>query len=258
MTGETVAAATPSAPTGGLAGDRKTLWPWRICAGLLFPAIGIMARTVVIHPERIPQTGPVIIASNHVSTLDPTYLIRGFWKHGRLARFLAKQSIWKVPLIGRIMTDSGQIPVDRAGGAASSLKAAEQLVANGSLLVVYPESTLTRDPAMWPMKGKTGAARVALESGVPLVPIAHWGAQEVLPPYGKLHLFPRRTFRMLVGEPLDLSAWKGRPIDHMTLAEVTDAIMDAITALQAELRGETPPAHRWDMAVDGDPYKRGK
>lgn len=247
-------ALQPPAPEGGWQRDHRSWWPWRVCAGLLFPAIGLLARTVVRHGERIPATGPVIVASNHVSVIDPTYLIRGFWKHGRLARFLAKQSIWKVPVIGRIMTDSGQIPVDRAGGAATSLKAAERLVETGSLLIVYPEATLTRDPDYWPMRGKTGAARLALESGVPLLPVAHWGVQQVLPPYGKLHPFPRKQFTLLIGEPIDLSPWKGRPIDHTTLAEVTEVLMDAITALLEELRGETAPAHRWDMAVDGDPY----
>jgi len=193
-----------------------------------------------------------------MSVIDPVYLVRAFWKEGRLARFLAKQSIWKVPVIGHIMSRSGQIPVDRAGSAASSLRAAEHLVETGKLLLVYPEATLTRDPALWPMKGKTGAARLALESGAPLLPIAHWGAQRVLPPYGKLHWwpFPRKRIVVLVGEPIDLAAWRGEPIDQRALVEITDLLMDAITALQAELRGETPPEHRWDMAVDGDPYRR--
>jgi len=246
------------APPSDWPKDRKTWWPWRICAAILFPILGILARTEVRHGERIPDRGPVVVGSNHMSVIDPVYLVRAFWKEGRLARFLAKQSIWKVPVVGHIMSRSGQIPVDRTGGAASSLRAAEQLVETGSLLLVYPEATLTRDPALWPMKGKTGAARLALESGAPLLPIAHWGAQRVLPPYGKLHWwpFPRKRIVVLVGEPIDLAAWRGEPIDQRALVEITDLLMDAITALQAELRGETPPEHRWDMAVDGDPYRR--
>lgn len=258
MSGGPIEAPRPARPAGDWPKDRKTWWPWRICGAILFPFIGILARTVVLHGERIPARGPVVVASNHMSIIDPTYLVRAFWKHGRLARFLAKQSIWKVPIVGNVMRTSGQIPVDRAGSAASSLRAAEHLVETGSLLIVYPEATLTRDPALWPMKGKTGAARLALESGAPLVPIAHWGAQQVLPPYGKLRWwpFPRKRIVVLIGEPLDLSAWRDRPVDQRTLGEITDALMDAITELQAELRGENPPAHRWDMAVDGDPYRR--
>jgi len=256
MTETTWEALQPPAPEGGWRRDRKKFWPWLVCAPLLFALIGIMAKTVVRGGERLPATGPVIIASNHMSVIDPTYLIRAFWKLGRLSRFLAKSSIWKVPVVGNIMTSSGQIPVDRRGGAAASLKAAEQLAASGSMVIVYPEGTLTRDPDLWPMKGKTGAARLALESGVPILPVAHWGIQQVLPPYGRLRPFPRRTFTLLVGEPLDLGPWRDRPIDARTLAEVTEAIMDAITALQAQLRGETAPTRRWDMAVDGDPYRR--
>lgn len=248
----------PPQPAAGWPRDRKTFWPWRLGAAILFPILGLLAGVRVLHGERIPKAGPVIIASNHVSVIDPVYLVRAFWKLGRLARFLAKQSIWKVPVIGAVMSASGQIPVDRRGGAAASLKAAEQLIATGSLLIVYPEATLTRDPQLWPMHGKTGAARLALESGVPIVPVAHWGVQELLPPYGRLRPFPRRRFTLLVGKPLDLAAWRGRPVDSTTLAEVTEAIMDAITALEAELRDETPPTRRWNMAVDGDPYHRDR
>jgi 1-acyl-sn-glycerol-3-phosphate acyltransferase len=254
MTGTTWEGVQPSEPEGGWPKDHRTFWPWWVCAPILFLFIGIMARTVVRNSAALPATGPLIIASNHVSVIDPTYLIRAFWKQGRLARFRAKASIWTVPLVGEILSRSGQSPVDRRGGAAASLRAAQHLVETGSMVIVYPEGTLTRDPGHWPMKGKTGAARLALESGVPIIPIAHWGAQQILPPYGRLRPFPRRTVTVLIGEPLDLSPWHGRPIDSRTLAEVTDVIMDAITALQAELRGEQPPLRRWDMAVDGDPY----
>ena len=113
----------------------------------------------------------------------------------------------------------------------------------GGAIIIYPEGTLTRDPALWPMKGHTGAARMALESGIPVVPMAHWGAQEVFPRYAKrFYVFPRKTSRLVVGEPVDLSAFAGRPLDKATLTAATNVIMDAITALLAELRGEQPPA----------------
>jgi 1-acyl-sn-glycerol-3-phosphate acyltransferase len=100
------------------------------------------------------------------------------------------------------------------------------------------------------MKGHTGAARMALESGIPVVPIAHWGAQEVLPRYAKrVYIFPRKTSRLVVGDPVDLSAFEGRPLDRATLTAATDVIMEAITGLLAGLRGEVPPAERWDPAA---------
>nr|BFE82967.1 hypothetical protein GCM10020093_055680 [Planobispora longispora] len=106
----------------------------------------------------------------------------------------------------------------------------------------YPEGTCTRDPDFWPMEGKTGVARLALQTGVPVIPVAHWGAQEILP-YGEKRprLLPRKTFRVLVGPPVDLSKYDGLPLQADVLREATADIMAAITALLAELREEKPP-----------------
>ena len=121
-------------------------------------------------------------------------------------------------------------------------------------MIVYPEGTATRDPDLWPMAGKTGAARLALTTGVPVIPIAQWGAQDILP-YGtkKLHLFPRKTVRMVAGPPVDLSAYAGQQLDASTLQAATADIMADITALLAKIRPGTPPAVPWDPAVGGRP-----
>ena len=103
-------------------------------------------------------------------------------------------------------------------GANRSLQVAQEIVAEGGAIIIYPEGTLTRDPDLWPMKGHTGAARLALEGGIPVVPIAHWGAHEVFPRYAKrFHIFPRKRSRVVVGDPVDLSAFAGRPLDKATL-----------------------------------------
>ena len=113
------------------------------------------------------------------------------------------------------------------------------------------------------MVGKTGAARLALTTGAPVIPIAHWGAQDILP-YGskKVHLFPRKTVRMVAGPPVDLSAYAGQRLGASTLRAATADIMADITALLAKIRGETPPALPWDPdtggrvpigGTDGDP-----
>ena len=134
------------------------------------------------------------------------------------------------------------------------LNVGKEIVNEGGAIIIYPEGTLTRDPALWPMKGHTGAARMALESGIPVVPIAHWGAQEVFPRYAKrFYIFPRKTSRLVVGDPVDLSAFAGRPLDKATLAAATNVIMEAITGLLAGLRGEQPPAQRWDPAAHNQP-----
>jgi hypothetical protein len=102
------------------------------------------------------------------------------------------------------------------------------------------------------MVGKTGAARLALTTGAPVIPIAQWGAQDVLP-YGskKVHLFPRKTVRMAAGPPVDLSAYAGQRLGASTLRAATTDIMADITALLAKIRQETPPAVPWDPAAGG-------
>jgi len=119
-------------------------------------------------------------------------------------------------------------------------------------VIVYPEGTATRDPDLWPMVGKTGAARLALTTGAPVIPIAHWGAQDILP-YGskKLRLFPRKTVRMAAGPPVDLSAYRGQRLSASTLRAATADIMADITALLATIRQGTPPAVPWDPEAGG-------
>jgi len=237
---------------GGYAVEKQTFWPWKFFKSIALPWLKLVSRIEYVHLERIPRTGPFILTPNHHSNLDPLYMSYLVWDAKRLPRFLAKSGIWKIPVVSYVMTATGQIPVERAGGTSKgSLRAAEKLVADGSALIVYPEGTLTREPNLWPMRGKTGAARLALESGVPVIPVAHWGVHEVMPRYGKLSLWPRKCVRILVGEPVDLSPWLGRPIDAAALAEVTEAIMTAITTLLEELRGERAPEGRWDPAQHG-------
>ena len=129
-------------------------------------------------------------------------------------------------------------------------------------MIVYPEGTASRDPDLWPMVGKTGAARLALTTGAPVIPVAHWGAQDILP-YGtkKLHLFPRKTVQMVAGPPVDLSAYAGQRLGASTLRAATADIMADITALLAGIRHETPPdaylgsRRRWRVPLtrtDGD------
>jgi 1-acyl-sn-glycerol-3-phosphate acyltransferase len=135
------------------------------------------------------------------------------------------------------------IPVHRGSTEATqSLKIAEQRLRDGGCIIFYPEGTITRDPDLWPMAGKTGVARLALQTGTPVIPIAHWGAQELLP-YGekKPRLLPRKTFRVLAGPPVDLAKYAGQPMRGTVLREATADIMAAITAQLAEIREEKAP-----------------
>jgi len=156
-----------------------------------------------------------------------------------------------VKLIGPFLRVLGQLPVRRGEtDAALVLKEGERALAAGECVVIYPEGTATRDPAGWPMVARTGVARLALATGVPVIPVAQWGAQEILP-YGstKPHLAPRKTVRMLAGPPVDLTAFEGKPLTRDVVRGATNAIMADITALLGELRGEQPPVVPYNPAA---------
>ncbi|MGI8986346.1 MAG: lysophospholipid acyltransferase family protein [Nocardioidaceae bacterium] len=197
--------------------------------------------------EHFPNGG-FVLATNHVSHTDPVLLSHYLVDHGVPPRFLAKASVFKVPLGGRLLAACGQIPVYRdTADAGKALSAALDSIGAGVVVVIYPEGTLTRDPGLWPMAGRTGAARVAFLTGCPVVPVAQWGPQAILPPYGKRpRLLPRRTIHVHAGPPVDLEDLRGRTIDTDVLAEATDRILDAITAQLAAIRGQTPPSVRHD------------
>ncbi|MBF4589423.1 lysophospholipid acyltransferase family protein [Curtobacterium sp. VKM Ac-1395] len=204
-------------------------------------------------PNRLPEHGAFVLAPNHYTNIDPLVVGTAVWVSRRLPRFLAKASIFRVPVVGRLMTGMGQIPVERSGRTRLNdpLGGGRSLVEQGGAVIVYPEGTLTRDPALWPMRGKTGAARIALENDVPLIPMAHWGTQRIMPRYSKkLHLFRQAHVDVIVGEPMDLSAYRGKPLDQQLLAEVTAELMAQITALVEQLRGERAPEQRWDPSAN--------
>lgn len=219
-------------------------------AGIVRPVMNLLMNKKWEGLQKLPAGG-FIAAPNHCTEIDPLVVGHMLYNQKRMPHFLAKAGLFKVPVLGAVLRSTKQIPVERSTtGANRSLQLAKEIVNEGGAIIIYPEGTLTRDPALWPMKGHTGAARMALESGIPVVPMAHWGAQEVFPRYAKrFYIFPRKTSRLVVGDPVDLSAFEGRPLDRQTLTAATNVIMDAITALLAELRGEQPPAQRWDPAA---------
>ncbi len=231
---------------------RKPSFFW-VLASLILPLWSCMVRYRFTPDSKLPNTGPFIMSPNHYSEIDPIAMGAAIWHLGRLPRFMAKESLFKVPVFGWLLRATGQIPVKREGAVRSSngnpMGAAEELIRREAGVIVYPEGTLTRDPELWPMRGKSGAVRLALETGIPLIPAAHWGTQRLMPRYGKgIHPFPRKTIEVAVGQPLDLSKFDGRDIDQKIVNEATVMLMNEITRLLAGLRGETPPAELWDPA----------
>lgn len=222
-----------------------------VLAALALPAWSAMARYRFTPKSKLPETGPFILAPNHYSEIDPLAMGAAVWHLGRVPRFMAKASLFRIPVVGKLLTASGQIPVEREGAARNAgggaMGAASAIIEKEAGVIVYPEGTLTRDPDLWPMRGKSGAVRLAFETGIPLIPVAHWGTQELMPRYGKrIHPFPRKTIHVAVGEPLDLSKYTSGPIDQKAITAATGDLMAAITQLLAGLRGEEPPAERWD------------
>lgn len=222
-----------------------------VLAGIVRPAMNVLIGRKWVGFDKLPDG--CIMVSNHMTEIDPFVVAHAIYSNGKYPRFLAKQSLLKLPVAGWCLRQTGQVPVDRGGaGAGASLEAARELLERGGVIGIYPEGTLTRDPDLWPMKGHTGAARLALKTGVPVVPVVHWGDQEFFPRYGKMiKPFPRKRVTVKVGDPVDLSAFHGMPLTKKVLSEATDVIMDAITQEVQSLRGGTPPAQRWNPLAHG-------
>ena len=229
---------------------------WRLFTVMLFrPLLHTLVRNKWAGQENIPKTGPVIIAPNHMSYADWGTDAVFFYGSGRYPTFLIKASAFKVPFIGKMLYGCGQIPVNRgAADAALALRQAEEALKEGAAVIIYPEGTATRDPDLWPMVAKTGVARLALATGAPVIPVARWGTQDILP-YGskKPKLWPRPTVRTVAGKPVDLSEWAGKHTSAKALRAATDAIMVEVTALLASLRDEEPPAIPFDTAKSRPP-----
>jgi 1-acyl-sn-glycerol-3-phosphate acyltransferase len=221
---------------------------------ILRPTLLTLIRNKWRGRDNIPASGGVILAPNHMSYVDWGTDALFCYASGRYPVFMIKASMFKVPVIGHFLYRAGQLPVHRGrADAALVLKEAEQALAKGACVIVYPESTATRDPDLWPMVSKTGVARLALTSGCPVIPVAHWGTQAILP-YGSKKVFsglflpPRKTVSTVAGKPVDLSAWAGKEHSAKALREATAAIMQDVAALVGELRGQEPPAELYDPA----------
>ena len=216
----------------------------RLCVVLIYPVIGLVFKIRWRHLERVtpPADGGVIIAINHVSILDTLLMARLVWQSGRVPRFLIKSGVFEIPVVGRVVRGAKQIPVYRGTADASdSLGEAVDALERGEAVVIYPEGTITRDPDQWPMQGKTGIARlVLLCPEIPVVPVGQWGAQKrASAPWWKR--IARHRAGASVGQPMDLSRYRGCEPTAETLREITDLIMEAVRVQVAELRGEPAP-----------------
>jgi 1-acyl-sn-glycerol-3-phosphate acyltransferase len=194
----------------------------------------------------IPRTGGVILAVNHLANVDPVLLARFVLEQDRVPRFLAKYQLFETFAVRRVLRGAKQIPVYRGReNASDALAAATAALRDGELVVIYPEGTLTTDPAWWPMLARTGVARLAFDSGAPVVPVAHWGAHTVIGPGWRVR--PRQRYSLLAGPAVRARAAGDRtPPTPEALGSFTDTVMQQIRAQLVELRDQPAPALVWD------------
>lgn len=230
-------------------------WPFKVFAKPVIGLLNIWLKRDWHGGENVPTTGPVLIVSNHISYLDALVLAHFLYENGRAARFLGKESLFRTPIIGRVISAAGQVPVHReSDGASDAIDSAVKLLELGHCVGVYPEGTLTRDENLWPMLAKTGAARIAIKSNAPVIPVAQWGDQNFIPRYSKkIGWYKRHKVSIVAGKPIDLSQWQEKVDDPAAMKEATAHIMREITKLLERIRRESAPATIFDPHVSGLP-----
>lgn len=225
---------------------------WRTAQPLARVVVGALARLQVADeiPRRL-RPGPLLLAANHISPFDPIVLAAACHSVGIAPRIMATGGLFRAPLVGAAMRHAGHIRVDRgASTVAEAMTVAADALAGGAVILVYPEGRIGLDPGLWPERGKTGVARLALRCGVPVIPVAQWGAHEVLPYRTPKGLAPalartvthRRVVRVRFGAPVDLTDLA--PEAPGVARRATDRIIDAITETLAPLRPDEPDRPR--------------
>ena len=225
-------------------------------ASVVRPTMNALTAKDWIGLEHIPDSGFILVA-NHISELDPLALAHMVYNQGPLPHVLAKAELFQIPVVGKMLEGMRHIPVERTRGGGASLEAAELVLADGGAILIYPEGTITQDPQLWPMRAKTGAARLALKTGAPVIPAGQWGIQEMFPRRSRYpRVWPRKTARIKVGPEVDLADLREVPHTRAVLDEATERIMSAITAQVEDLRGVTMQVGRFDPRTQtraGDP-----
>lgn len=228
-------------------------WTYRSVVATAYPFMQTMTKQERAGMEYVSASYPphdgVIIAANHMSWFDPLSIGHALWDAGRPPHFLAKDELFTMPGLSFIMKHTNQIPVYReTDSATDSIRDAIVALEHGETILIYPEGTMTRDEDFWMMTGRTGVAQLALASGAPIIPAAQWGPHQVMRPYrNEFKIFPRKTMVTHFGSPIDLSDYQDVPVTNKVLHEVTNLVVDTITEMLEEIRGEKAPKERLDF-----------
>jgi 1-acyl-sn-glycerol-3-phosphate acyltransferase len=222
---------------------------YRVIAWIVRQAVHLVVKTQWSGAQSLPSHGGFIAASNHATEADALSFAVFLFENGHEPRILAKRGLFTTPILGSLMRATKMIPVDRGTSAAGhALAVGHEELDAGACVAIFPEGTLTRDPDLWPMEGKTGLARLALAARVPVIPVAQWGMNDFLPRYGRRpRLLPRPHVRVHAGPAVDLADLYDRPQDTVTLREATSRVMDAIARELEPLRGGQAPQPRFDL-----------
>lgn len=226
----------------------------RIVANVLKPFVRAMYGLQVRGAENVPKTGGYVLAANHVTYLDALAVAYAvYFRLHRTPHFLAKGNLFKAPLVGSILLGVEQVPVYRGGHSnREPMDAAHAVLEAGRVITIFPEGTLTREPDGWPMRGKIGAIKLALDCDVPFIPMAQWGTEQVLATYSKkLRPKPWHKVQVLIGEPLNLDKFRGRKLTNAEYTEATELAMQEITRLTEILRGAKAPEKLFDPREHG-------
>lgn len=227
---------------------------YALAASLLGSVVSAVSRLELTRrsvPDAALPTGPVIVVANHTSFADGILLALVGRRLGRSLRLMATGGVFRSGLVGPLARRLGFIPVLRGtDAAAGSLDAAATALEAGEAVGLFPEGRITRDPQHWPERSKTGAVRLAMRTGAPVVPVALVGAHHVVGTTGVVGRLLRNTVlrprvTVAVGRPIDvrrLAGVDGEAVpDEATVRRVADEVMAALVAHVAELRGEPAP-----------------
>ena len=226
--------------------------------GVLTPIMTPWVKFSVTGEENLPTEGGFLLVSNHLSNVDPLCLCWYFMKRNTAVRFLAKKSMFSAPVFGWIIKGMGLIPVNRDSNPSAVLAPTREALTAGEVVGIYPEGTLTRDPDQWPMEFKSGAARLALDTGVTVIPLSQWGPQDIMAPYNAkgMDMRPGRRISYHFGAPVDLSDLIGPAgsEDHDAVNAATARILQAVREGVGQLRGLPVPDTVWDPATQAGPW----
>ena len=226
--------------------------------GVLTPIMTPWVKFTVTGEENLPTQGGFLLVSNHLSNVDPLCLCWYFMKRNTAVRFLAKKSMFSVPVFGWIIKGMGLIPVNRDSNPSAVLAPTREALTAGEVVGIYPEGTLTRDPDQWPMEFKSGAARLALDTGVTVIPLSQWGPQDIMAPYNAkgMDMRPGRRISYHFGAPVDLSDLIGPAgsEDHDAVNAATARILQAVREGVGQLRGLPVPDSVWAPATQAGPW----